>query len=66
MSHTINHLEIDLSNRPIKIFINDERIPLTNIQSIDIHLSVDDEYTVTVDKSEKYFMGFLETKGVTS
>lgn len=59
MPNTINHLEIDLSERPIKIFINRERIPLTSIQSIDIHLGID-EYTVTVDKSEKYIMGFLK------
>lgn len=45
----INHLEIDMRERPIKILINGEKIPLSNVQSIDIHLDVDTKYEILND-----------------
>lgn len=53
----INHLEIDLSSMPIKVLVNGDKIPLSNVQSIDIHLDVDSKY-VDINKTERYLMTF--------
>lgn len=52
---TVNHLEIDFREQPIKVLMNGEEYPLSNVVEIDIHLALD-EKTIDIDKTEKYFL----------
>lgn len=53
----INHLEIDLSSKPIKVLINGERVDLSHVTEIDIHLGIEEKY-VDINKTERYVMTF--------